>query len=37
MKHFISMIDYSHDKLTAILDRADELAIAWNNAEKFKK
>lgn len=29
MKHFISLIDYSYEELTEILDRADYLAGAW--------
>lgn len=29
MKHFISLIDYSHEDLVEILDRADYLSDAW--------
>lgn len=29
MKHFISLLDYSSNELSGILDRADELAEAW--------
>jgi len=29
MRHFISLLDYSTEELTDILDRADCLAIAW--------
>ncbi len=29
MKHFISLLDYTHEELTGILDRADYLAEAW--------
>ncbi len=29
MKHFISLIDYSHEELVEILDRADYLSNAW--------
>jgi ornithine carbamoyltransferase len=29
MKDFISLLDYSSDTLTALLDRADELAVLW--------
>lgn len=29
MRHFISLLDYSHEELTEILDRADVLANAW--------
>jgi len=30
MKHFISFLDYSHEELIEILDRADFLKIAWD-------
>ncbi|HWQ41964.1 MAG TPA: hypothetical protein VN456_08000, partial [Desulfosporosinus sp.] len=29
MRHFISLLDYSQEELTEILDRADYLADAW--------
>ena len=29
MKHFISLLDYSHEELTEVLNRADYLAEAW--------
>ncbi len=30
MKHFISLLDYSHEELNDLLDRADFLADAWS-------
>jgi len=33
MKNFISLLDYSHDALTHILDRADELYDAWQRGQ----
>ncbi len=29
MKHFLSLCDFSHDALTSLLDRADELRACW--------
>ncbi len=31
MKHFISLLDFTHEELVGILDRADYLATAWRN------
>lgn len=36
MKHYISLLDYSREELTEILDRADYLANAWKNNEMPK-
>ncbi len=36
MKHFISLLDYSHEELMKILDRADYLADAWRKHEMPK-
>ncbi len=33
MKNFISLLDYSHDALIHILDRADELYKCWERSE----
>jgi ornithine carbamoyltransferase len=36
VKHFISLIDYTHEELVEILDRADYLANAWKEGRMPK-